>query len=185
MINNIVKYWWVFVLIALIFVALAIWSFNFNKEVETKIEVAYQDAQNGKFFPIVKPLAIRSDSSGAGHYHASRSGGSRKHNGIDLLVQEGQIVYAPFDGTILRKAYPYANDKKWEGFVLKADSGNMELKVFYVLLTASVGNKVKKGTPIAKAQKISKKYSPSMKDHIHVEIWVNNTNIDPTQMVMG
>lgn len=176
------KYWWVFVFVGVVLVGIAI--FLYNQKVEEKIEVQYQEAQNGSFAPIVTPLSIRSDSQGDGHYGSRRSGGARKHNGVDLLVSEGQSVFAPFDGVIERVAYPYASDKRWKGFLLASDSG-LKLKVFYVTLVVDVGQRVKKGERIAVAQAISKKYSASMKDHIHVEVHLNNVAIDPTDWVYG
>ncbi|MCI4379591.1 hypothetical protein PGIGA_G00229940 [Pangasianodon gigas] len=49
------------------------------------------------------------DSSkyGCGHYGASRSGGTRKHEGLDIVCADGATVYAPFDVKLNRKAVPY------------------------------------------------------------------------------
>lgn len=184
--NIINKYWWIFLLICFIAVGIAIYLHN--KKVLQKVEVQYQEAQNGRFAPIVTPLSIRSDSQGDGHYGSRRSGGARKHNGVDLLISEGQSVFAPFDGVIERVAYPYASDKRWKGFLLASDDIGLKIKVFYVTLVVAVGQRVKKGERIAVAQAISKKYSASMKDHIHVEVHLNNIAtdpIDPTDWVFG
>jgi murein DD-endopeptidase MepM/ murein hydrolase activator NlpD len=130
----------------------------------------------------LKEMILRMDSQGSGKYGASRSGGTRKHNGTDFVVREGDPVFAPFDGVVTRQAYPYDNDRFYTGLHLRTLDGKTNMKIFYMKpLSAIIGKEVKKGDVIGKAQDISKKWSPKMKPHIHVEIWdtTSNTTSDP------
>ena len=136
------------------------------------------------FAPIVTPLSIRSDTSGDGHFNSSRGGGSRAHEGVDLLVQEGQTIFAPFDALVVRKAFPYKTDLKWEGLLLRRADG-LEVKIFYMTPSVSEGMTIKSGQRIGIAQSISKKYGGSMRDHLHTEVWVSGKAIDPTPFIFG
>jgi murein DD-endopeptidase MepM/ murein hydrolase activator NlpD len=136
------------------------------------------------FAPIVTPLSIRSDTSGDGRFQASRSNGARTHDGVDLLVREGQPIYAPFDAVVVRKSYPYKTDMRWEGLLLRRGDG-LEVKVFYMTPSVSAGTMVKAGQKIGTAQSIKKKYGGSMRDHTHVEVWVSGKAIDPTPFIFG
>lgn len=136
---------------------------------------------NSLGYPL-KEMILRMDSQGSGKFGASRGGGSRKHNGTDFLVKEGDSIFAPFDAIVTRQAYPYDNDRFYTGLHLKTLDGKTLMKIFYMKpLSAIIGKEVKKGDVIGKAQDISKKYSPKMKPHIHVEIWdtTSNTTSDP------
>jgi len=121
---------------------------------------------------MLSSLIIRNDSEGKGFFGAPR--GSRLHYGVDYIVKENQSVLAPFEGVLVRKAYPDGNDLRKEGFVFLTSNG-LEFKVFYAKINKSdVGKRFKKGDVIAKAQSVSNLYNlPNMKDHIHVEVRVN------------
>jgi murein DD-endopeptidase MepM/ murein hydrolase activator NlpD len=120
---------------------------------------------------LLSSMKIRVDASGDGHFGSSRDGGSRRHNGVDLLVNKGQQIFAPFDGIITKQAYPYSDDRKFTGIHLTSPTG-VKMKVFYMLPTAGIiGKSVKKGDVVGTAQAISEKYGPPMQDHVHVEIY--------------
>jgi murein DD-endopeptidase MepM/ murein hydrolase activator NlpD len=120
---------------------------------------------------ILASMKIRVDSEGNGHFGASRDGGSRGHNGVDLLVMKGEPVYAPFSGTITKQAYPYSDDRKFTGVHLTRPDG-LKIKVFYMLPKPGIiGKAVAAGQEIGRAQAISEKYGDAMKDHIHIEVW--------------
>ena len=130
---------------------------------------------------ILSSLKIRVDGKGDGHYGASRDGGSRGHNGVDLLVTKGQPVFAPFAGTITKQAYPYSDDRKYTGVHLTRPDG-LKIKVFYMLPKPGIiGKAVNAGEEIGRAQAISEKYGAPMKDHIHVEVWNKNGTLDNPQ----
>lgn len=136
--------------------------------------------------PIVTPLSIRSDTSGDGHFKAyrDRNGSAGTHEGIDLLVYEGQDIYSPFDGIVVRNAIPYKSDTRWKGLLLRRADG-LEVIIFYMTPSVGEGTNVKAGQKIGKAQAISKKYSSAMRNHIHVETKINGMTINPTSLIFG
>lgn len=144
----------------------------------------FKDSQRILGLP-VKSAKIRSDSWGDGHYGASRSGGKRKHNGIDLEVAgEGYGVLAPFDGEFDRQADPYVGDSNYDGIQLKGTGKyeGLKVKIFYCKedpIADVKGESFKRGQRIATTQNISKKYSENMKPHIHVEVYDNGVRVDP------
>ncbi len=130
----------------------------------------------------VSPASMRNDSMGAGHFGASRDGGSRSHNGIDLLVAEGQPVASPIDGVFTRYARPYANDARYDGLLITGTGrySGYEVKLFYLNpLPALLGQTVAMGDTIGIAQAISRKYGSGMRDHIHLELRHEGVLIDP------
>jgi murein DD-endopeptidase MepM/ murein hydrolase activator NlpD len=121
---------------------------------------------------------IRNDGQGKGHFGASR--GSRVHNGLDLLVKENQVIMSPIDGYVKRMAFPYDDDHRWQGVEIIGSGQHAQyaVKIFY-FIPYKIGWTVKAGQHIGKAQAISKKYSPAMKDHIHIEVRKGNQLLDP------
>ena len=130
-----------------------------------------------KFSVISSHILREDDPTGHGAYGASR--GNRKHQGIDLLVRAGEGVYAPFAGRITHTR-PYANDTRFGGLRLQGEGKYADylLKIFYLQPTAT--GSVTKGDLIGKAQAISLKYSPQMKDHLHIELYIQGKRVDPT-----
>jgi len=113
------------------------------------------------------------DTWGSGKYGAKR--GNHWHKGTDYVVTPGASIIAPIDGKILREAKPYANTE-YNGCVLVGK--NMTLKMFYFTPFATkLGQQVKQGDTIGRAQDIAKKYGPDMKPHIHVEIIHMNADL--------
>lgn len=128
------------------------------------------------------------DGYGDGHFGAYRMHGP--HEGVDIVVQPGQTIASPTDGTIVRTdVLPYGKGSPYRGIEIKSASGH-RIKMFYVTPGLPVGTKVKAGDPIAKAQDISKEYPPNkrgvMTPHVHVEVRNKNGGlIDPAGMVSG
>lgn len=138
--------------------------------------------------PVPNPV-MRNDGEGSGEFGAKRLGG-RKHQGIDILVNSGDEVVSPVDGTI-DKIAPAYSDPKYEGLqavTITGDDG-LEYKFLYVAPTDAEGNplikkddRVSAGDPIGSAQNRGA-YEPNgkMKDHIHIEIRDESKEIvDPT-----
>ena len=119
------------------------------------------------------------DPKGCGHYGASR--GSRKHNGIDVVVKKGQNIYSPITGYISRYPFPYASDLSYKGIEIigEGEHKGYKVKIFYCSPTVARNTKVSKGQKIAIAQAINEKYGPDMINHIHVEMYKNNTRLNP------
>lgn len=127
---------------------------------------------------VVDCVLMRHDSAGYGHYNADR--GSRKHNGVDVLVEEGQDVYSPIDGIITRFSYP-GKSKAWQGLYIQGTGAwkGYGVKIFYMspsdyvrnFLNRQIPIEVAAGTKIGEAQAISKKYPhTAMKNHLHLEL---------------
>jgi murein DD-endopeptidase MepM/ murein hydrolase activator NlpD len=128
------------------------------------------------------PQKMRNDSKGAGHYGAPRSGGTRSHKGVDILVQKGDMIYAPFGGKVTRKIRVYTNDAKYTGFEIQSSKDpSLKVKVFYCTpKKEEIGKDVARGEVLGVAQAINEKYGTAMKNHIHVELWKDGVNQDIT-----
>lgn len=171
------------IITGLLITGLLVWLFRKKAAASNAMELA------DTFLGMVEFPAIRNDAAGSGAFGSSRDGGSRDHQGVDLKVQEGQAVHAPFPANVVRYAYPYADSQDYKGLVLRGIEGTdyegLEMKIFYVDPFAGiVGAVVPAGAPIAFAQAISQKYGAPMTDHIHVELRMNNQLIDPTPFLV-
>jgi murein DD-endopeptidase MepM/ murein hydrolase activator NlpD len=119
------------------------------------------------------------DSQGFGYFGASRSGGARKHEGIDFVCTPGEAVYSPVTGTLQRYSDPYG-DGRFGGVFIVGDQ--LSVKMFYLSPLVPVGAKVRRGQQIGTAQQISKKY-PGITEHIHLEAYNGNVLVDPTGLI--
>lgn len=135
----------------------------------------------GLFYPVTGgQMKIRNDDAGKGHYHSPR--GNRKHNGIDIEIEPIKAVYAPIDGYISREFKPYSNDSDYWGIEIEGTGiySGYRVKIMYVS-NYNVGTEIKAGDKIAVSQSISNKYGSEMIDHLHIELYENNVEIDPTE----
>lgn len=125
---------------------------------------------------------IRSDPAGDGQFWASR--GSRRHNGIDLIVDPGQSIFSPEDSTYLRISNPYKEDNQWHGICLWVDAMYLEVFIWYIRpYFFHKGQHISRGELIGVAQDIRDKYYPSgMLPHIHVGVKKDGQWIDPTHL---
>jgi len=110
---------------------------------------------------------IRSDRYGSGEYGAAR--GTRRHNGVDYLCDVGQDIVAPFDMIIVRVAKANIHSKtsgiKWQR------GKSTGIMLYFEPDQDLIGEPVKEGDVIGKAQDVSKDYGlPGMKAHIHFSI---------------
>lgn len=118
-----------------------------------------------KILPVQR---IRMDPRGDGHFGSGRTG--HTHQGVDLLVNEGDPVASPIDGRIVRYSYAYTDSAKWRNVVIQGEG--IEVKIMYATLAPglTVGDPVRRGQIVGKAQAISDRYGgPPMLDHLHVE----------------
>lgn len=138
---------------------------------------------NAPFHRIGQQNKIRSDGYGQGRFGASRDGGKRKHNGLDLVVTTGETIYSPIAGKVVRYSNPYPNDSRYTG--LHIQNGEYLVKMWYLTPTVKPGQEIDRGQAIGKAQKISTKYGAGMVDHVHIEVWVPNgsgKSVDPAPL---
>lgn len=140
-------------------------------------------------------MAIRgNDKWGSGAFGASR--GSRPHLGVDLIVEPGAYVYAPFDMKIERISHPYSNSP-YLGIAFSYNrSGNTyDGRAWYFNpLPSVIGRNVSQGEVIGVAQDLTNRY-PGITNHIHLQLQGNNLEgmdyivyknkiyLDPTTLV--
>jgi len=104
---------------------------------------------------------------GCGSFGADR--GARKHNGLDIKTTVGQQILSPISGKVTRFPFPYGSDLNYTGIeIVNAD---YKVKIFYMKANVSANSNVIKGQVIGHAQNISAKYSSTMTNHIHLEIY--------------
>ncbi|XP_042363960.1 leukocyte cell derived chemotaxin 2, tandem duplicate 1 [Plectropomus leopardus] len=116
-----------------------------------------------------------SDKWGQGHYGARR--GDRVHKGLDIVCQDGSVVYAPFDVTLNGKVIVYTDPKKKainNGINLSGE--NLCFKLFYVKPDQTSGT-VKKGERLGVMLPMQSVY-PGITSHIHVQMCNKS---DPTR----
>ncbi|RDI07037.1 peptidoglycan DD-metalloendopeptidase family protein [Flavobacterium sp. AG291] len=122
------------------------------------------------------------DPLGCGNYGASRSGGTRKHGGIDFRAIPGEAIYSPISGTITRILLAYANDPKYTGIEIK--NATHTVQMFYLTPTVKVGAKVISGQKVGVAQDISAKHGATMVNHVHFEVYdKKGVLINPTDLI--
>lgn len=124
-----------------------------------------------------------SDPQGSGAFGASR--GSRKHKGLDLLAEAGQIIKAPFDLKIVKHGIVYNSTSQFkyvefEGLGLLSV---FRIRLMYVQSDISVGQKVAKGSNLGICQNIAAYHGGGMKNHLHLEIRVLNILVNPELFV--
>lgn len=122
------------------------------------------------------------DDWGSGEFHASRSGGSRKHKGVDYGCLPETLIHSRTDGRVTKLGYPYSSDLSFR-YVQIEDEHGARHRYFYVEPGVSLGEIVYAGDVIGEAQDIAGKYSRPdkvMKNHVHYEILVDGVGeVDP------
>jgi len=121
------------------------------------------------------------DKFGSGQFGVSRDHGSRSHQGLDIVTQPREALFAPIDGVLTREAFPYKNDPSLRGIVIKGtgDWGDYEVKIFYA--DGLLSGAVKAGQAVAFAQDLGKKY-PGITNHVHVEVRRNGIVVSPQEI---
>jgi len=139
------------------------------------------------------------DPAGAGHFGARRDGGSRPHEGVDIVAPPGTPIVAPVSGTVVKTdVEPYTDPKhagRYTGIDIKTDDGHI-VRIFYVAPVDGLnGKRVEKGeTQIGQAQDFHQSHDKRMTNHIHMEVHRPSTapqagnrpsrdRIDPTPLV--
>jgi murein DD-endopeptidase MepM/ murein hydrolase activator NlpD len=94
------------------------------------------------------------------------------HRGIDYAVRQGADIYATADGTVI-----YSGWKGTLGKMVAVDHGGGVVTRYAHASRILVrkGDKVKRGTVVAKAGSTGRSTGP----HLHYEIWVNGRAADP------
>jgi murein DD-endopeptidase MepM/ murein hydrolase activator NlpD len=126
---------------------------------------------------------------GCGHYGARRQkpdGTPYKHTGVDIAVEPVGAVSSPVEGTVERDNIDPYGDRIFKGVSIRTDDGH-DVRVLYVDPSVKKGDRVKTGTPIGKAQDLSKKHKPKGKDkmtnHVHVDVKNEKGFKNPTKIL--
>ena len=132
---------------------------------------------------ILQNQVVRVDTQGDGHFHSHRT--THVHQGLDLVATTGEPIFAPFDGAIKGTVKPYPPSEgaksNLNGFDFKG--GEFTMRVFYAD-TDYVGRFCKEGEVIGFVSNVQKYYTPSMINHIHVELRDTTGEVlDPTDFL--
>lgn len=120
--------------------------------------------------PPVADAAVRVDPAGSGWFGSGRGG--RPHLGLDICVEEGELVRAPCAGRFKRWGRPYADDEFFRLFEMVAPDG-WEARLFYVgpLSDGSIPLNIGLGQAVGVSQDITSRYpGRRMQNHVHVEL---------------
>jgi murein DD-endopeptidase MepM/ murein hydrolase activator NlpD len=119
------------------------------------------------------------DAWGSGAFGASRTGHS--HQGLDFVAMAGESVLSPVDGVVTRQLWPYATDTRYTGLEIDGSGewAGYKIKLFYV--TGVKLGKVAAGDVVGTAQDLEKKYK-GITNHVHVEVRLNGTLKNPTDL---
>lgn len=141
----------------------------------------------GETSNFIKLYKLRgADDYGSGAFGAPRSN-HRTHNGLDLYMQSGDPVKAPFDCRIVRQGLAYAGNNEYR--LIEVEGVNKfkgyKAKLMYVQTIQLVLDSrqiFKQGSTVGWAQDISKKYQRNgkvMRNHIHFELRKDGNLINP------
>jgi murein DD-endopeptidase MepM/ murein hydrolase activator NlpD len=120
----------------------------------------------------------QSDKFGSGQFNASRDGGKRHHNGLDFIARSGEPVKSPISGYFERFSFPYKDDLRFHGVVIRGSGvfQELEVKIFYV--TGLCFGSVEAGDIIGYAQDITTRYN-GITNHVHMEVRKNGHIVSP------
>jgi hypothetical protein len=117
---------------------------------------------------------VRDDEWGNGQFGARR--GTKKHDGVDLIVTPGQPIFSMISGAVEKYEQCYLHDSRWRGVQIANTQLRVELWYMDPRNTVAVDEFVNAGQMIGVAQDISVKYPPTKKiphdmtPHIHVRV---------------
>lgn len=109
------------------------------------------------------------DAYGSGAFGASRDGGRRRHNGLDLVAPVGAPVRAPISGIVTRVGQAYSGEPELQFVEITSPKTRYSARVFYVGPSRAPGAQVTAGEIIGRAQDLGRRYASGMTNHVHVE----------------
>lgn len=124
------------------------------------------------------------DSYGDGEYGASRDGGAREHAGVDYRARAGQTVVAPISGYVVRIGHAYADDQTLRYVEIANPALNLTARVFYVRPDVDVGEAVRIGRGIGRAETLQDRY-PGITDHVHLELRDGGRPLDAERVIVA
>lgn len=134
-----------------------------------------------RFYQITNQGSRGFDRWGSGQFGASRSGGKRKHKGLDVIAKPGESVRSPIEGDVVREGMPYSNDPGYK-YVQIRGTGEYEgyvVKLFYV--KGYFSGRVRAGEKVGIAQDLTKRYK-NITNHVHMQVKQNGKLLSPFEV---
>lgn len=136
--------------------------------------------------PTDRPARGR-DRYGSGAYGASRGGGRRRHEGLDLIAVPGQVVWAPAACRFVRESRPYGDGKAGDSGVLLAgldDWAGWDFYLWYITVSRQVREQtaLHRKQPIGFAVSLQSRYD-GITDHVHFGLRRSGVWMDPTPYI--
>jgi len=132
----------------------------------------------------VRPLKSRGTDRrwGSGQFGAPRDNHTRRHGGLDVVADPGDLVFSPIEGEVLREASPYF---PFSGVLIRGtgEFASYEVKLFYVKVMASMCGPLKAGTLIGSVEDLQWKY-PGITNHVHIEVRCGGKLVSPADVYM-
>lgn len=133
---------------------------------------------NSHRFPLDVCRGVRSDRWGAGHYGASRGGGTRTHNGCDYRAPVGAALKSPCAGRITRSGNSGAAGELIE---VTCDNGDR-----FVMMHLRRGSRIRHGTRVGIGTRVglvgttgNAEGLSGMQPHLHLEAYIGGRRVDP------
>jgi RHS repeat-associated protein len=132
--------------------------------------------------PIGELGHLRDPRGGQGQFGASRGGGKRTHQGVDIAgYRNATAVWAAADGVVTfsgrrrdRAGAPYGN------YIEIDHGGGVRTRYAHNLLNlVSKGNRIYKGQWIAIVGDTGN--AKGLPAHVHFEVWIDNSRVDPSE----
>lgn len=110
------------------------------------------------------------DAHGSGEWQASR--GSRKHNGVDYVCEEGEYIRSDVEGKVTKIGYPYNPTDTKKGhlrYVEVTDNKRSRVRYFYIDPKVSKGDTISPSDVLGVSQDLTCIW-PGMTQHYHLEV---------------
>jgi hypothetical protein len=148
---------------------------KFEADIEKcTLESKQEKLWHGVFYP---PIDIASITTEYGTIRTTQERGRYAHKAVDIINKPKSVVWATQDGiVVLKERYEHS------GNTVVIDHGYGILSLFFHLdsfADISVGEKIKRGNPIGTLGKTG--YASGY--HLHWEMRINNTPVDPMQWI--
>ena len=96
----------------------------------------------------------------------------KKHNGVDLVAEEGKPVYATANGTVTKASY----DRGYGNHVIIEHKGDAKTLYGHLRsLKVRKGQKIKRGDILGYVGQTGLATGP----HLHYEMWIKDIKVDP------
>ena len=147
-----------------------------EQEIKNRQETPSTPATSGDY---IWPCSARYITSPFGKRTSPGGIGSTNHKGVDIGASYGSSIYATKAGTVIVSSY----DAGGYGNYVQIDhgGGNYTLYGHMSKRLVSVGQTVSQGEVIGLCGSTGASTGP----HVHYEIWVNRTRIDPLPYLPG